>query len=70
MSNSTSKIHRLTKREFNTILAALRYYQYYYVLGYPTDPAHDDEIDLIATDGDDRSMNAHEIDVLIERINF
>ncbi|MBX9932680.1 MAG: hypothetical protein K2Y56_14245 [Methylobacterium sp.] len=38
----------LTSRQCDTILAALRYYQYYRLQGHPFDPRHDHLIDEIA----------------------
>ncbi|GJD97550.1 hypothetical protein [Methylobacterium iners] len=39
----------VTPRERDTILAALRYYQYYRLQGHPFDPRHDHLIDAIAS---------------------
>lgn len=39
----------LTSRELDTLLAALRYYQYYRLQGHPFDPRHDHLIDAIAS---------------------
>lgn len=39
----------LTPSERDTVLAALRYYQYYRLQGHPFDPRHDHLIDAIAS---------------------
>ena len=39
----------VTDRERDTVLAALRYYQFYRMQGHPFDPQHDHLIDTIAS---------------------
>ena len=53
----------LTAGERDTILAALRYYQYYRLQGHPFDPRHDHLIDAIASHSGD-ALELAEVDDL------
>ena len=53
----------LTPRQRDTILAALRYYQYYRLQGHPFDPCHDHLIDEIAAHSGE-SLDLNEVDDL------
>ena len=61
MSAETTTI-TLWRREFNTVLAALRYWQREGLMS----GGHEQDI---ASDGDTEPLSAEEIDVLCERIN-
>ena len=53
----------VTARERDTVLAALRYYQFYRMQGHPFDPRQDHLIDIIAgTNGE--ALDVAEIDDL------
>ncbi|MEH3117629.1 MAG: hypothetical protein PGN25_08510 [Methylorubrum populi] len=53
----------VTARERDTLLAALRYYQFYRMQGHPFDPRKDDLIDIIAA-GSGEALDVTEIDDL------
>lgn len=53
----------VTARERDTLLAALRYYQFYRMQGHPFDPQKDDLIDTIAA-GSGEALDVTEIDDL------
>lgn len=53
----------VTARERDTLLAALRYYQFYRMQGHPFDPQTDDLIDTIAA-GSGEALDVTEIDDL------
>ncbi|MBB5763912.1 hypothetical protein ABEV34_03125 [Methylorubrum rhodesianum] len=53
----------VTARERDTLLAALRYYQFYRMQGHPFDPRKDDLIDTIAASSGD-ALDVTEIDDL------
>lgn len=58
----------VTPRERDTVLAALRYYQFYRMQGHPFDPKQDHLIDAIAsTTGD--ALDLIEIDDLCAGLN-
>jgi len=53
----------VTAREHDTLLAALRYYQFYRMQGHPFDPRKDDLIDTIAASSGE-ALDVTEIDDL------
>lgn len=53
----------ITVRERDTVLAALRYYQFYRLQGHPFDPRQDHLIDAIASHSGE-SLDLAEIDDL------
>ena len=58
----------VTDCERDTILAALRYYQYYRIQGHPFDPRQDHLIDAIAARTGD-TLDLAEIDDLCAGLN-
>lgn len=53
----------VTARERDTVLAALRYYQFYRIEGHPFDPRQDHLIDAIASEAGE-ALDLAEIDDL------
>ncbi|GLS43492.1 hypothetical protein [Methylobacterium brachythecii] len=53
----------VTARERDTLLAALRYYQFYRMQGHPFDPQQDHLIDIIAQSAGD-ALDLAEVDDL------
>lgn len=58
----------MTERERNTVLAALRYYQFYRLQGHPFNPRQDHLIDAIAGESGD-ALDLTEIDDLCAGLN-
>lgn len=58
----------VTPRERDTLLAALRYYQFYRMQGHPFDPRQDHLIDAIAAETGD-ALDLGEIDDLCAGLN-
>ncbi|GEP09718.1 hypothetical protein [Methylobacterium gnaphalii] len=58
----------VTARERDTLLAALRYYQFYRMQGHPFDPQQDHLIDIIAQSAGD-PLDLAEIDDLCAGLN-
>ena len=58
----------VTDRERDTVLAALRYYQFYRMQGHPFDPRQDHLIDTIAGRAGD-ALDLAEIDDLCAGLN-
>ncbi|MER2264400.1 hypothetical protein [Methylobacterium oxalidis] len=58
----------VTARERDTVLAALRYYQFYRMQGHPFDPRQDHLIDSIASENGD-ALDLTEIDDLCAGLN-
>lgn len=58
----------LTERERNTVLAALRYYQFYRLQGHPFNPRQDHLIDAIASESGE-ALDLAEIDDLCAGLN-
>lgn len=58
----------VTARERDTVLAALRYYQFYRIQGRPFDPRHDHRIDAIAAEAG-APLDLTEIDDLCAVLN-
>ncbi|RZK91705.1 MAG: hypothetical protein EOO66_11435 [Methylobacterium sp.] len=58
----------VTARERDTVLAALRYYQFYRMQGHPFDPRQDHLIDAIAAETGD-ALDVAEIDDLCAGLN-
>ncbi|GEO98992.1 hypothetical protein [Methylobacterium haplocladii] len=58
----------VTARERDTLLAALRYYQFYRMQGHPFDPQQDHLIDIIAETAGD-ALDVAEIDDLCAGLN-
>ena len=58
----------ITARERDTVLAALRYYQFYRIQGHPFDPRHDHLIDALAA-GTGDALDLAEIDDLCASLN-
>lgn len=58
----------VTTRERDTVLAALRYYQFYRMQGHPFDPRQDHLIDAIAAETGD-ALDVAEIDDLCAGLN-
>ncbi|MGU3536489.1 hypothetical protein [Methylobacterium sp. A54F] len=58
----------ITARERDTVIAALRYYQFYRMQGHPFDPRQDHLIDAIAGETGD-ALDVTEIDDLCAGLN-
>ncbi len=58
----------VTARERDTLLAALRYYQFYRMQGHPFDPAQDHLIDIIA-EATGQALDVAEVDDLCAGLN-
>lgn len=58
----------VSARERDTVLAALRYYQFYRMQGHPFDPRQDHLIDAIANESGD-ALDVSEIDDLCAGLN-
>jgi len=58
----------VSARERDTLLAALRYYQFYRMQGHPFDPEQDHLIDTIAA-ADGEALDLAEIDDLCAGLN-
>lgn len=58
----------VTSRERDTLLAALRYYQFYRMQGHPFDPQQDHLIDIIAANNGE-ALDLTEIDDLCAGLN-
>ena len=58
----------VTDRERDTVLAALRYYQFYRMQGHPFDPRQDHLIDVIATRTGE-ALDVTEVDDLCAGLN-
>ena len=64
----TKQNFTLTPRERDTMLAALRYYQFYRMQGHPFDPRADHLIDTIAAENGD-ALDLAEVDDLCAGLN-
>ncbi|GJE08534.1 MULTISPECIES: hypothetical protein [Methylobacterium] len=58
----------VTSRERDTVIAALRYYQFYRMQGHPFDPRQDHLIDAIANETGE-ALDLSEIDDLCAGLN-
>ncbi|KAB1075594.1 hypothetical protein [Methylobacterium planeticum] len=58
----------VTARERDTVLAALRYYQFYRMQGHPFDPRQDHLIDAIANETGE-ALDLAEVDDLCAGLN-